>query len=140
MTIKTVINSLLGLVVLGGVIVPGQAMARYIPLVPTRIDYITRTGIAGNVFIYNCAVIPIGETCQPQPFQARIIIYTEDGSEVVGDFTTGGNGTFKWTLLPGTYLVEPQPVGLRTHAESQIVTVDSSGMTTIDIFYDGGMR
>jgi hypothetical protein len=140
MNIKTLVNSLLGLIVLAGVITPGQVMARYIPLVPTRVDYIARTGIAGNVFITNCAVIPIGETCQPQPFQAHIIIYTEDASEVVADFTTGSNGTFKWTLLPGTYLVVPQSPNLRTNAESQVVTVDSSGMTTIDIFYDGGMR
>lgn len=137
---KLVIAGLVGLVMVGGVVIPGQVSARMINLVPIRADYIPRTGIAGNVFITNCAVIPIGQTCEPQPFQAHIIIYTEDGSEVAADFTTGANGTFKWTLLPGTYLVEPQSPDRRTNAESQIVTVESSGMTTIDIFYDGGMR
>ncbi|MFQ5796181.1 MAG: hypothetical protein ACE5JP_14185 [Candidatus Bipolaricaulia bacterium] len=102
------------------------------------------SGIIGKVLIGpQCPVIKLGmeEQCQDKPYQATVIIKTEDGLREITQFSSDSNGEFRVVLEPGTYLLEPLLSGFRfPRAGPEIVTVETGQFTEITILYDTGIR
>lgn len=76
-----------------------------------------------------------------KPYQATIIIKTEDGLKEIEQFTSNIDGTFKVYLKPGKYILEPLksngsfPIGTPVEVE-----VKSNQFAEIHISFDTGIR
>ncbi len=83
----------------------------------------------------------VGDECDDQPYQATIIVRSEDGSTEIIRFTAEDDGAFRQPLAPGSYLLDPQPgENGFPFAEDQLVTVTEGQFTEITILYDTGIR
>ena len=83
----------------------------------------------------------VGDECDDQPYQATIIVRSENGSTEITRFTAEDDGTFRQPLPPGSYLLDPQ-AGENgfPFADDQLVTVTEGQFTEITILYDTGIR
>ena len=76
-----------------------------------------------------------------KPYQATIIIKTNDGLAEVERFTSNSDGTFKVCLKPGKYILEPlksnEPFPFGKPIE---VEVKPNQFTEVNIFLDTGIR
>jgi hypothetical protein len=72
------------------------------------------------------------------PYQARLVILDTDG-RIVGEATSGPDGTFRIELPPGDYVVQPSPGGdPYPRAEARSVTVVAGEMSEVEIDYERG--
>lgn len=72
------------------------------------------------------------------PYRARLVILDPDG-RVVGEVTSGPDGTFRIELPPGEYVVQPEPGGDPfPRAEARSVTVVSGELSDVEIDYERG--
>ena len=53
---------------------------------------------------------------------------------------TDANGAFAFSLPPGPYTLEPQPVDGMLRGSSTIPVVVGDGIITVDVPYDTGIR
>ncbi len=99
------------------------------------------TGIAGMVTLGPLSPVEIPGVPNSRPYEATIVIKTEDGAYEVARVRSGPDGSFKAALDPGIYLVEPQPGTNRLpYAPPQVVKVEDGAYTRISIAYDTGIR
>lgn len=74
------------------------------------------------------------------PHEARLVILDPEG-RVVGEVTSGPDGTFRIELPPGEYVVQPSPGGDPfPRAEARSVTVVAGEMSEVEIDYERGRR
>jgi Carboxypeptidase regulatory-like domain len=97
------------------------------------------SGIEGQV-----SFGPISPLARPgvsnyRPYQAAITVLDED-SQVVTQFQTNADGTFRVSLEPGRYILRPEASGPRPRAAKQAVTVSGGKFTHARINYDSGIR
>jgi hypothetical protein len=101
------------------------------------------SGISGVVLLGPLKpVVKEGEiNDRPYP-DALIWVMDEAGSRRIESFISDDQGYFKISLLPGTYLLEPQtPRGqVLPRGEPQTVTVLADQYTDITLHYDTGIR
>lgn len=72
------------------------------------------------------------------PYRARLVVLDPDG-RVVGEVTSGPDGTFRIELPPGEYVVQPEPGGDPfPRAEARSVTVVAGEMSEIEVNYERG--
>ncbi len=70
------------------------------------------------------------------PYQARLVILDPDG-RIVGEVTSGPDGTFRIELPPGDYVLQPSPGGdPYPRAEARSVTVVAGEMSEVEIDYE----
>lgn len=101
------------------------------------------SGITGKITIGpTCAVqpVPSNPSCDPQPYQATVIVKTADGQNEITRFTSKADGTFKVTLNPGNYLLVPVNAGPLPRGSQQSATVEKNKFTQINLIYDSGIR
>jgi hypothetical protein len=103
------------------------------------------SGIIGNVTLSPICPVetdPPTPGCAPKPYQAEIVIKTADNNSEVSRFTTNADGTFKFNLSPGNYLLVPQnkPNSISPVGRSQNVIVFAHQFTKVTINYDTGIR
>jgi hypothetical protein len=98
------------------------------------------TGLAGTVVRG-----PVRPVCQVDvpcdaPFSATFTV--EQGNRVVASFRSDSQGHFESRLLPGKYLVVPGPDApiMLPRAQAKEVEVGSSGLTTVLLHFDTGIR
>jgi hypothetical protein len=76
-----------------------------------------------------------------KPYQATIIIKTEDGLVEIKRFTSNNDGTFKVYLKSGKYILEPlksnEPYPIGSPVE---VEVKPNQFSEVNISYDTGIR
>jgi hypothetical protein len=89
-------------------------------------------------------VVLLGPTCDAptaadpclEPYSARLVVFDHDG-RVVGDLSSGTDGTFALSLAPGDYIIQPAPGGDPfPRAEAQSVTVLDGESTEVEIDYE----
>jgi hypothetical protein len=72
------------------------------------------------------------------PYQARLVILDPDG-RIVGDVTSGPDGSFRLELPPGDYIIQPSPGGdPYPRAEARSVTVVAGELSEVEIDYERG--
>jgi hypothetical protein len=72
------------------------------------------------------------------PFEARLVVLDPDGA-IVGEVTSGPDGTFRLELPPGDYVIQPSPAGDPfPRAEARSVTVVAGEMSEVEIDYERG--
>ena len=70
------------------------------------------------------------------PYSARLVLFDHDG-RVVADVSSDADGTFRLSLPPGDYVIQPAPGGDPfPRAEAQNVTVVDGEMTQVEIDYE----
>jgi hypothetical protein len=88
-----------------------------------------------------CPVVGPGMDCADKPIVATIIIRNAAIGLEVTRFTSATDGTFRIPLLPGSYLLDPQPAwGYVCTAASQTIDVQAGQFTDVVIEYDTGIR
>ena len=81
------------------------------------------------------------ESCEDKPYQATVIVKTEDGFREVTLFSSDRRGEFRVGLRPGTYRLEPLPRGFPYPSpDTQIVKVEPGKFANVKILYDTGIR
>lgn len=99
------------------------------------------SGIYGIVTIGPINPVEKGGEINYKPYQATIIIKTEDSLAEIERFTSNIDGTFKVYLKPGKYILEPlksnEPFPFGKPVE---VEVKPSQFTKINISLDTGIR
>lgn len=72
------------------------------------------------------------------PYEARLVILDPEG-RVVGQVTSGPDGTFRIELPPGDYVVQPSSGGDPfPRAEARSVTVVAGEMSEVEVNYERG--
>lgn len=101
------------------------------------------SGISGKITLGpTCPVMrqPPDPACDDKPYQATVIVKTQNGQQEITRFTSQTDGTFSLSLNPGTYLLVPQSANVYPRGIAQVVTVEKNKFTTIIISYDTGIR
>jgi hypothetical protein len=98
------------------------------------------SGIAGEVFIYECPVVRPGENCD-RPYETSITVVAR-GGRLITRLTTDEEGRFEVFLRPGSYVLIPDGAGKGTYplVEPLAVRVDNHQITPVTIVYDSGIR
>lgn len=106
--------------------------------IPPNVD----SGISGIVQAGpTCPVVQPGLDCDDRPIVATIVVRDAALGLEVTRFTSDSAGMFRAALLPGTYVLDPQPndccIG---GASPQTIEVQTGQFTTVVIAYDTGIR
>jgi hypothetical protein len=101
------------------------------------------SGIVGLATIK--PVCPEGQDmdpCSSEPYETTLVIKEMESGDVVITVQTAADGTFRVTLPPGEYLVQPQEPEsfVAPFAEPQSVTVREGEFSAIEVVYDSGIR
>jgi inhibitor of cysteine peptidase len=98
------------------------------------------SGIEGEVWIG--PISPVSRPGDPdsEPYSAVIRIRSISDDRVLAEVTSGEDGRFRITLVPGRYLLEPQQGDPLPRASTQEVTVVAGQFTHVRIDYDSGIR
>jgi carboxypeptidase family protein len=100
------------------------------------------SGVQGHVVAGpTCPVEkPNDPACADRPMAGvTIVILTAAGNEAART-TTDAHGFYAFTLPPGPYTIEPQPVEGMVRGSPPLPVVVGEGVTTLDIPYDTGIR
>lgn len=123
---------------------PGKCWYGPLPMiggVSSQPNSYSNSGIEGKIFIGpltpRCLKIPCVNSA---PYQATVMVKTSDGLTEVASFTSGKDGTFKFSISPGTYLIVPQQGNPVPVAQSQKVIVSEGKYIEVVINYDSGLR
>jgi hypothetical protein len=97
------------------------------------------TGLSGTVL--RGPVTPVcrtGTACE-EPFSARFVV--RQGSRTIATFQSDGEGRFETRIPAGSYLVVPSAEApVFPHTQSKLVEVGSTGLTTVVLRFDTGIR
>jgi hypothetical protein len=100
------------------------------------------TGIQGHALAGpTCPVArPNDPACADRPLAGvTVIVLTTFGTEAARA-TTDANGSFVFSLPPGPYTIEPQPVDGMMRGPGPFPVVVGDAVLTVDIPYDTGIR
>ena len=107
---------------------------------PTATPAAAPSGIEGQALIGpTCPVQRQDSPCPDQPYQASIQVLGAN-RELVLEFQTDTQGSFRVELEPGTYTLAPLSPGVHPRAEEQVVRVEEGRFTEVIIQYDSGIR
>ena len=96
------------------------------------------SGITGIVLVGPDCRRPTEASPCLVPYQARLVILDTDGG-IVGEVTSGPDGTFRIELPPGDYVIQPSPGGdPYPRAEARSVTVVAGELSEVEIDYERG--
>jgi hypothetical protein len=94
------------------------------------------SGIHGVVLLGPMCDAPTATSPCLEPYAARLVVFDQDG-RVVGDVTSGVDGTFALSLPPGDYVIQPAPGGDPfPRARAQSVTVLDGESSEVEIDYE----
>ncbi len=94
------------------------------------------SGISGIVMLGPTCSTPTAVDPCLRAYSARLVLFDPDG-RVVGDVSSNADGTFRLSLPPGDYVIQPAPGGDPfPRAEAQNVTVVDGEMTQVEIDYE----
>ncbi len=100
------------------------------------------SGVVGTIRMGPmCPVIQEGIACPDQPLQAHLVVQSASGKEKA-EGTSDAQGRFRIPLKAGEYVLVPEAgsaAGLPS-AAPQPFQVNAESWTTVDIFYDTGLR
>lgn len=131
----TRLRGCLGLLVAAGLVV--SACAPPSDQRPTS-PSVGPTGIAGIVLVGPECRRPTEASPCLVAYQARLVVLDPDGA-VVGETTSGLDGTFRIELPPGDYVIQPAPGGDPfPRAEARSITVVAGEMSDVEIDYERG--
>jgi hypothetical protein len=108
---------------------------------PTPAASVVDSGITGTVLLGpTCAAQPADASPCVTPYVAKLIILNADGN-VVTEVSSGTDGSFRVTLPPGDYVIQPMPAdGGIPNAPPQSVSVAPHEYFQVEIDYDTGIR
>jgi hypothetical protein len=98
------------------------------------------TGLSGSVHRGPVApVCQVGVPCDV-PFAASFDV--RQGSLIVATFQSDSGGHFTVSLAPGTYLVVPRADAplMNPATQTKSVAVDATGLTSVQLLFDTGIR
>ena len=108
-------------------------------LVPALIS--PDSGVSGIVQAGpTCPVVQPGMNCADKPIVATVIVRFAGSGIEATRFTSDAQGMFRVALLPGQYVLDPQPAGFIGTPASQTVDVRAAQFTSVTIEYDTGIR
>ena len=98
------------------------------------------TGLVGAVVRGPTAPVCAEGTPCTAPFSAHFTV--RQGSRVVASFQSNALGQYTVRLEPGTYRIVPGPDApiIDPAAQAKTVIVNSTGLTTLDLQFDTGIR
>jgi hypothetical protein len=100
------------------------------------------TGIEGHVLAGpTCPVVRLNDpACADRPLAGvTLVVLTAAGTEAART-ATDANGYFAFSLPPGPYTLEPQPVDGMLRGSESIPVVVGDAVVTVDVGYDTGIR
>ena len=100
------------------------------------------TGIEGHVIAGpTCPVVRLNDpACADRPLAGvTLIVLTAAGDEAART-TTDADGHFGFSLPPGPYTIEPQPVDGMLRGSDPIPVLVGDAVVTVDVPYDTGIR
>ena len=100
------------------------------------------SGIIGSVTYGPVCPGPLREDdpkCDDQPYAATISIQNKSGVEIT-HVTSGKNGVFQVTLVPGEYILQPMSNNDHLNAQPVNVTVVPNQFSKVVIQFDSGIR
>jgi hypothetical protein len=108
---------------------------------PTPTAIAVDSGIQGTVLLGpTCAAQSVDASPCVTPYVAKLVILDADGN-VVTEVSSNPDGTFKVSLPPGDYVIQPMPAdGGIPNATPQSVTVAPHDYFDVEIDYDTGIR
>jgi hypothetical protein len=93
------------------------------------------SGIHGVVLLGPMCDAPTATNPCLEPYSARLVVFDQDGG-IVGDVSSGTDGSFALSLPPGDYIIQPAPCGDPfPNAKAQSVTVLDGESTEVEIDY-----
>ena len=101
------------------------------------------SGIEGVVTIKPvCPEAQDLDPCENEPYETTLVIKEMESRAVMATVQTAADGTFRVSLPPGEYLVEPQEPEsfVAPFADPQRVTVREGEFSTVEVVYDSGIR
>jgi hypothetical protein len=100
------------------------------------------SGVEGTVRMGPmCAVIQAGTACPDQPLKAHLVVQSPSGKKIA-EGSSNTSGEFRIPLKAGAYVLVPEAgsaAGMPS-STSQSFQVNAGSWTTVDIFYDTGLR
>ncbi|MEA2551536.1 MAG: hypothetical protein QOE25_1305 [Actinomycetota bacterium] len=100
------------------------------------------SGIVGTITVGpQCPVVQAESPCPDTPFDGKVQISLL-GKGVIAEETVDATGSYRVPLDPGTYTIEPVPVGAGGFpaAAPKTVVVRTGAFTRVDITVDSGIR
>lgn len=107
--------------------------------ISARTNQTLTSGIQGKILLGPTS--PVCTVSCYSPYQADVIVRDTLGNALTS-FHSIGDGTFKITLAPGTYILDPQEKTKKPfpYAGQQTASVTANTFTQITIIYDTGLR
>ena len=98
------------------------------------------SGLEGQVLLGPmCPVVQVGQECPDQSYQATLTVKSLDGLQIT-QFETDAQGRFQVSLVPGQYILHPEPPDGLPFAGDQSFSVETGRYTQITVRYDSGIR
>ena len=97
------------------------------------------SGIFGQVLLGPLSPVERLGQVNERPYEATVQVLGADG-QLVAEFQSRADGTFRLELPPGTYRLEPTPGPIYPRGEEQTVTVQVGSLTRVVVRYDTGIR
>lgn len=99
------------------------------------------TGLAGIVYRGPINPVEMEGQINDAPFNALFRVYNLK-NKLVTSFSSNAAGEFIVMLAPGNYKIIPDKSAPIISAESQVkeITVNQSGITNLDLYFDTGIR
>ncbi|MHB1148192.1 MAG: hypothetical protein ACYC01_11445 [Lutibacter sp.] len=99
------------------------------------------TGVEGVVYRGPISPVVIDGQINDAPFSALFRVYTLK-NKLITSFSSNAAGEFSVMLAPGNYKIIPDNSAPIMSAESQVkeITVNTVGITNIDLYFDTGIR
>lgn len=100
------------------------------------------TGIQGRVHAGpTCPVVTLNDpSCDDRPVAGATILVLDARGTEVARLLTDADGRYGVTLPSGQYTIEPQPVDGFMHVAEPVVVTVGSGVASVDLAYDTGIR
>jgi hypothetical protein len=103
---------------------------------------IITTGIEGKVYRGPINPVEILGVDNNAPFSALFHVYDHDQKHLITSFNSNAEGQYKVMLVAGNYVIKPDVTAPLMHPSGQIkyITLINSGILSLDLFFDTGIR
>lgn len=100
------------------------------------------TSLEGKVYRGPINPVEIMGVENNAPFSALFHVYDENQKRLINSFISNVEGKYQVILAPGNYKIIPDISAPIIHPTSQIknITVNNSDVTTLDLYFDTGIR
>ncbi len=99
------------------------------------------TGLEGIVYQGPISPVVIDSQINDAPFSGLFNVYNLKNKFIIS-FSSNTDGEFNVLLAPGNYKIIPDKSAPMMNADSQVkeITVNTVGITQIDLYFDTGIR